>query len=272
MATRRERPRKGTVLSICGPEGSGKTDLLLTMPKPLAVVSVDPNTEVIVEAAIADGRVKEDDIILHYIDTPAIAFSDQDDVQGEAETAWGELIDTLRPYINKDDDDRPWSVGLDTATDIDRLNVLAEFGKTDQISPESRRNRMGPVNSRYIGMIRSLQNAGVNVGLLHRVSEKWQTVETRGRSEERRERVEGPFAWERKGFKETGNICSLEIMLAHDPERSEKLPGQFGMQITRCTVRPILKGKEFWGREKLADGKRIRKPSWQYLMRQIRAK
>lgn len=265
-----DRPRKGTVISICGPEGCGKTDMGLSMPTPLAIVSVDPNTEAVVEKAIAEGRIHTDAVMQHYIDMPAIAFSDQDDVQAEAYTSWEEMISILRPYINTDDEDRPRSIVLDTATEVDRLNVLAEFGKTDQISPESRRNRMGPVNSRYIGLIRSLQNAGIHVGLLHRVSEQWASVETRGRSEERRERVEGVFAWDRKGFKETGNICSVEVVLAHDQGRSEKLAGQFGMQVRRSTLRPALKGAEFWGRHKLADGTtRIRKASWAFLMAQV---
>ncbi len=266
---RNDRPRKGTVLSIVGPEGCGKTDMGLTMPTPMAVVSVDPNTEAIVEKAIKEGRISEDAISQHYITMPAIAFGDQDDVKTEAEESWVELIKALRPYINLDDDDRPRSVLLDTATEIDRLNVLEEFGKTDQISPEARRNRMGPVNSRYIGLIRSIQNAGVHVGLLHRAQEQWATIETRGRSEERRERVEGVFAWDRKGFKETGNICSVEVILAHDQGRSEKLVGQFGMQVRRSTLRPALKGAEFWGRHRLEDGTRVRKASWAFLMSQV---
>ncbi len=263
------RPRKGTVLSICATEGGGKTDMSLTLPTPLAMMSVDPNTEAVVRKAITEGRISADAITQHYIDMPAIAFSDQDDVKGEAETSWEALIDALRPFIDADDEDRPRSVVFDTATEVDRLNVLAEYGKTDQISPEARRNRMGPVNSRYIGMIRSLQNAGIHVALLHRVSEQWASVETRGRSEERRERVEGVFAWDRKGFKETGNICSVEVVLAHDSGRSEKLAGQFGMQIRRSTLRPALKGVEFWGRHKLEDGTRIRKASWAFLMAQV---
>lgn len=263
--------RKGTAISVVSPEGGGKTSFGLTMPTPIAYCSVDPNTEAIIEKAIEEGDVAADDLIQHHLRYPAIAFSDQDDVKDEAQTAWDALIDVLRPYVKQDGDPQPKSIVFDTATEVDNLNVLAEFGKLDQISPESRRNRMGPVNSRYKGMIRALTDVGIHVALLHRAGDLWRDVEVRTRhgKEDRREKVEGAFAMERKGFKETGFITSTEIFLAHDPTRHEKLVAQFGMYIARCSIRPGLKGTEHWGREKQSDGTRVRRASFAYLMSQI---
>lgn len=266
---RSDRVRKGTVISICGREGSGKTDWLLTLPKPMTIISVDPNTEGIVEKAVREGRFSADAITLVHIDMPAIAFSDQSDVKDEAEASWTTMIDALRPCIDRDNDDRPRSVGFDTATEVDQLNLLAEFGKTDQIHPEIRKNKLGPLNRRYMGMMRALQDAGIHVGLLHRVYDQYRTVEVRGKSEERRERIEDPWAMDRKGFRDTGYIASIEVLLQHDQARNEKLALQFGMKISRCMLRPILKGQEFWGRERQEDGTRVRRAGFPYLMAQV---
>src|SRR5262249_55380948 len=147
-------------------------------------------------------------------------------------------------------DPMPRSVILDTATETYELGVLEEFGKTDQISPESRRNRMGPVNTRYKGLVRALADTGINVLLLHRVKRKWETREVRGRGQvvEQREEMTGPWDYERVGFNQTGNICSCEVFVKHDPARAEKLSGQFGMYIARTTIRPSLIGRDYWGR------------------------
>lgn len=262
------RKRAGVVLSLVSREGGGKTSFGLTMPKPILFCSVDPNTEAIIEKAIEADQIRESDVIAHHLRMPAIAFSDQDDVEKEASDAWEALIDALRPYATGRES--AGSCVLDTATELDTLNVLAEFGKTDQISPESRRNRMGPVNSRYKGMIRALSDAGLHVALLHRAADLYKSVEvrtTRGK-EDRREKVEGVWAMERRGFKETGFISSVEAFLAHDPERHEKLAAQFGLYVARCTMRPGLKGVEYWGRETI-DGERVRKASFPYLMSQV---
>lgn len=271
----RSSSRVGQALAATAREGGGKTEFGLSMAKPVAFLSVDPNTKAIIEKAISEGRVREEDVIQHYVRMPAVAFSDKDDVQGEASESWDEMIDLLRPYVKGDGDPQPASCVLDTATEIDTLNILAEFGKTDQISPEQRRNRMGPVNRRYKGIVEALMRAGVNVLLLHRAGDLYQTVNENvrvrggGDVEAKREKVEGIWALERRGFKETGFITSTEIFLAHDETKSEKLAGQFGMKIVRCSLRPGLKGKEFWGRQKLDDGERIRRASFPFLMTQV---
>lgn len=274
MAKRSRGQRAGICIGASAFEGGGKTWFGLSMPTPQAWLNVDPNTDAILDKAIEDGIIDADDLIRHPVRMPATAFSDADDVKEEADTAWGELIDTLRPYVTGDGDPQPASVIYDTATEIDNLNILAEFGKTDQIPPDQRRNRMGPVNRRYKGIVEALVRAGVNVALLHRAGDLYKSVIVRTRSgpEDRREKVEGPFAMERRGFKETGFITSTEIFLAHDPEKSEKLVGQFGMQIVRCSLRPGLKGVEYWGREKQPDGSRIRRASFAFLMAQVHPK
>lgn len=265
----------GLVLSVCASEGGGKTRFATTLPKPIAYCSVDPNTVPVLES-VFDVRhardIASDILTLHALRMPTIAFSDQADVQSDAETKWEALVDVLRPIVNGEADPMPASVVFDTATELDRLNVLAEFGKTDQISPESRRNRMGPVNARWKGVIRSLQDAGCHVCLLHRLQPKWENVVERGSRgvQEARRQMTGPWDFERMGHRETGFITSTEIFLKHDPEKSSKLVGQYGLRIERCTLRPALLHAEYWGRERDdRSGDRIVRASFPYLMTQI---
>lgn len=257
---------------MCALEGGGKTQFGTTATKPIDFISVDPNTRAVLEKIFKVDDISEiDPAILRYhpIRMPAIAFSDKDDVQTEAEAAWEAYIDLLRPIVAGTSDVR--SVVLDTATELDVLNVLAEFGKTDQISPEARRNRMGPVNRRWSGAIRAVSDAGVNVLLLHRLKRKWESKEQRGSggTSEVRSEMTGPWDYDRIGHKETGFDNSVEVFLRHDPTRSTKVSGQYGLRIMRSTLRPALIGTELWGRERQEDGSRISRVTFPYLASQI---
>ena len=261
------------VSSIVAGEGGGKTRFSLTMPKPLVIVSVDPNTRAVVEKAIAEGFVDAADLTVHHLKMPAIAFlSDKDDVKEEAEASWAAFIEILRPLVDGNPD-AVKSVSLDTATEFDMMNVLQAFGKSDQITPEARRNQMGPVNTRWKGVVRALSDAGVNVALLHRAREKWETKTQRGTrgAEEVRDKMTGPWDFERIGFKDTGFITSAEIQLKFDPDRegATRLSDRFGLRISRSTIRPAVIGKEWWGRQQAEDGSRIHAAAFPWLAVQL---
>lgn len=260
------------VLSAIAAEGGGKTRFALSMPKPLVIASVDPNTRAVVEKAIDEGFVQESDVTVHYLRMPATAFNDKDDVAEKAAEEWETFINALRPLVD-DNRDGVKSVALDTATEFDNLNILAEFGKSDQITPESRRNRMGPVNSRWKSMVRALGDASLNVALLHRGKAKWETRTERGTggTKEVRSEMTGPWDFERLGFKDTGFITSAEVQLKFDPDRegATKLADRFGIRIARSTIRPAIIGSEWWGRQKLEDGSRIHAASFPWLAIQL---
>lgn len=259
-------------LSVIAGEGGGKTNFALSMPKPLTIVSVDPNTRAVVEKAVAEGVVDEGDVTVHYLKMPATAFNDKDDIKDDAAESWEAVIDALRPLVG-DNPDGVKSVGLDTATEFDVMNVLSTFGKSDQISPETRRNMMGPVNTRWKGVIRALGDAGLNVCLLHRSRAKWETKLERGvgGSKEVRSEMSGPWDFERVGYKETGNMVSVEVQLKFDPDRegASKLSDRFGLRISRSTIRPAIIGSEWWGRQKAEDGTRIHCATFAWLAVQL---
>lgn len=263
------------VVSVVAMEGAGKTRFWTTAPKPIVAVSTDTNTEATVRDTL---KLSEDDVVLHQVSMPTLAFDDRDDVKEEAGEKWEAIRDALRPLV-KSKADKPATVVFDTAIDVYDMRVLAEFGKLDQIPPEQRKNMMGRCNTSYKGIIQAFKDAGVHVILVHRAKEKWadRTVHTTSGLKDERYRMEGPFDMEREGFKGTGFITNVEVLLAFDRTRGRKegldpkaaLAMKYGMQIARCNPRPMLIGEEYWGREKLEDGSRMHRVSFPFLMTQM---
>src|SRR5258708_11572730 len=145
--TRSTKPKRqgarSFVLSVCALEGGGKTQFGTTAPMPISYHAVDPNTEAVLQKIYGvDDLSTVEGLMYHKLKMPAIAFSDQQDVQTEAEACWDSFIDSLRPIVREETDTR--SVVLDTATEFDTLTVLAEFGNTDQITPHPRPTPTGP--------------------------------------------------------------------------------------------------------------------------------
>lgn len=245
------------VLSAVAREGHGKTHFAFSAPKPICYVTVDPNTEAVRDKLKDEGKLDPATVQLHTLETPAVAFSPRDDVKDTASVAWDAYIEILRPLVEHKGTPRAATVVLDTATELHELNVQAEFGRTDQISPNERQNKMGVVNTRWKGVIRALQNVGLNVILLHRGKDRWEEHEeitTRGRQMVS-SRIMGAWELDRVGFKYTGNIVSAEVLLAFDRNRERedgkvaKLADKYGLMIDRTTLRPALIGQEYWGRD-----------------------
>lgn len=251
-------------LSVTAKPGHGKTEFLLSAPRPLYTISMDPNTRFVMRQAKRDGRGT--DITTKYIIPPALAFDDREDVQLEAQDKWEEFRNHLRPIVKGEI--KVKTVGLDTATLLYNLGIISAFGKSDQIPVEVRRNMLGPINTRWQGIVDALVQRGVNVILLHRAKDMWidAVVETQQGTKEERKRLTGNFQLEREGYNGTGFMVSTEIHLAFDPARNgtTKLSDRFGMQIVRCQQRPGLVDRKYWG-TKTIDGKTIRKASFPYL-------
>ena len=114
------RSRRSFVLSACGLEGAGKTHFALSAPSKKLYISVDPNTQAVIEKYYDVNDVNEvDGDVIEYapLRMPAVAFSEKEDVQKEAEGAWESFIDLLRPIVTGKSDIR--CVIADTATELD---------------------------------------------------------------------------------------------------------------------------------------------------------
>lgn len=265
-ASKRHGPR--AVLSVIGPEGHGKTALMLTAPQPMVIASVDPNTQDVIEKTFGKpvDEISTDILTFHEIPFPAVGFEeDEDAIKEQAAEGIEKLIDVVRSISGSS----TRSVLLDTGTELNELNILEAFGRTDKISPMQRQIYMGKVNARFKGIFRQLKRENVHVLVSHRSKEVWETVTVKhGRNKGEEKDVKVPGKYERIGFKQMGNIVNTEVLVKFDPTREGKLAAKFGMEITRCMIRPGLIGKEYWGRVKI-DDEMVRRASFPFLMMQL---
>lgn len=267
----RQKGRRGprTVLSIMGPEGHGKTNLALTAPKPLIIASVDPNTEDVVckVFGITDVADLDPEIGVFYpIAFPAVGFEeDEEAIKEQAAEGIEQLTKAVRSV-----DESTGTFIMDTGTEVNELNILERFGRTDKISPQQRVFFMGTVNARYKGFFRQLKRMDVHTIVTHRAREVYETVIVKhGRDKGEEKDVKVPGKYERIGFKQMGNIINTEVLVKFDPKREGKLSAKYGMEITRCMIRPSLIGKSYWGRKTQEDGTVLHSASFPFLMMQL---
>lgn len=269
------------VLSLNALDGHGKTSALLTMPKPLALFHIDPNTEEIVNAALESGELNEGDVTLYPVPYPQSIFSDRDAVQVQARETWDEkFIEPLRTVLEDGD---VASIGLDTSTEIFELVMMADHGKTVQVLPEMRTK----TNYQFKGLLSALKRSGKHICLLHRLKDHWESkiVEGKDGETEVRNKVQGQY--EREGFNKTGFHVNIEACLMFSATRGGTTANRFGLRVHRCLARPSLVTAQMdqaefwdlddegwrWGREKYTDRKgveqRVRRASVPWLATQV---
>lgn len=262
-----KRRRRRLVASVIAKEGHGKTAFALTAPRPLLVLACDPNT-VDVVCSTFDVEEPEDldpEVVkLVEIPYPLVGFeTDEDGIMDDATKAWDVLCDEINDVLRGRSND-PTTVILDSGTELNTLNILKDFGRTDKISPNMRRSKMGKVNNDFKGIFRALEHAQTHVIVTHRCKAHWEAVEERTSKGVETKDKEVPGVFDRIGFKEIGNICNTEVLMLFDPEREGKLSNRFGIRLLRSMARPGLVGEEWWGRVDV-DGQKVRAASFAHL-------
>lgn len=239
------------VASVCALDGGGKTEFGARAKSPVAYFSVDPNTRETIQ------KLKLTPAVFKDYEMPSVAFGEKADVQKEASNVMDDMMDDIKQCVKPIAAERG-TIVLDTATEIFELALMADHGRSVQILPEMRTK----TNYKYKSLINGLKRSGCNVVLLHRLRDKYENKSVRTREGVKEERVKVEGEYEREGFSKTGFIVNVEAFLFHDPTRDKG--DQYGMQITRCTQRPILIGKDYWG-EQDVEGETVRASSFEFL-------
>lgn len=266
-----DRRKRRIVGSVMGKEGAGKTAFCLTAPRPLLYLACDPNAEDVVSATFEVDDVEDlDPAVCRFVRVPypLVGFeSSEEEIMDEATDSWNLICDEISDVLHGRSND-PATVILDSGTELNTLNILKDFGRTDKISPNMRRSRMGKVNNDFKGIFRALEKAQTHVLVTHRCKSRWTTEEVRTPKGIETKDVEVPGVFDRIGFKEMGNIVNLELLMKFDPDRGGKLRNRFGVQVTRSMARPILVGTEWWGREEV-DSTLMRATSFAFVGLQL---
>lgn len=251
------------VASVCGLEGTGKTEFGAGMPDAGGIdyFSIDPNTAEVLEKHQDRKRIRFHQFSLP---PPALTYDEEPkDTKRFARSQETAFLKALSPILRREYRKAAPSLVIDTATEFFALSLLADHGKTTQIWPTEAR---GVTNTRWKQLLRALKDCGCNVVLLSRLRDEYANVTVRkagGKVEESREKT-GDY--EREGFNQMGFYINVEAHLLFDPK--EKRDQRFGLKVRRCTQRPALIGLDWWGDQEL-EGDTVRSASFAFLARQV---
>uniref|UniRef100_A0A6M3KYA8 Putative ATPase domain containing protein n=1 Tax=viral metagenome TaxID=1070528 RepID=A0A6M3KYA8_9ZZZZ len=215
------------VVSIDGPERSGKSTLALSGPDAVAVIAVDVGADLIIRKAKAAGKV-----VIPYtgIEVPSISgFSSKkkgEDLYEEIRVDCQEQLEQFKTaYFAALAHPKVKTIVWDTATEMWELVRLAYFGKLTQVQS----HHYGPVNGEFRRLIKAAHKAHKNLMLVHKV--KPQYVDNKRTNK-----------LERAGFSTVGYEVDLVVRTAFDPDTKE-----FSLTVENCRQNPDLTGMQLAG-------------------------
>lgn len=201
----RETPRPLRIaLSTVGGEKSGKTHFaVMTMPDPLAIISLDTGADEIVDKARAAGRV----VYHHRILIPRFKVIADQKAQAAQRELYGPYWDKLRHSVDAIAAAKQIrSAVLDTFTEGYEVARLAYFGKLAQVKPQ----HYVEVNAETRNLVKGLydERPDLNLALIHKVKKEY------------REGKSGESNWtgryEMAGFGDINYIVDLIIHHGYD--------------------------------------------------------
>lgn len=201
--------QKRLIISIEGPEKSGKTHFALTAPPPIALIDFDTGLEGVIHK-FHNKEVYVSEYRLGLSLTPDAYLPTWEKVKKDYGMALSSK--SIRTII------------VDTATELWELCRLRHFGKLDKIMP----HHYSAPNAEYRELIRVAYNSNKNVILLHKV-----------KSEYVNDRNTGKLI--RAGFGDTGFLVQANLRTARDIENG------FTVYIRDCRQNPDLAGMDLLG-------------------------
>lgn len=215
--------------TVRGAEFTGKTRLLMTMPKPLFILTGDSKTVSTVKAYmdLHDLTLGEDVYLTHVMTKSNILPSLAKDIE--------QLKISSSENLNKFEQALEWaifnpsinSIGVDTLTFWVELAILAYFGRAEDNLPIRRR----PMNSRIAFLMDALKLCDKHVMLSEREGEVWETNE---------KGVMAPNGKTKsRTWKDVGYYVSTQLRL-HSTKRNDK--PYYLCDFVNCQARPGLMG------------------------------
>lgn len=221
--------RRRMVVSIYGPEKSGKNHFAFTAPGPFGFHSFDYGDEGVIEKFVR-GEVEgvppmDVDKAEYVLNVPP--DSSVDETSKAATPVWSAFTTNYAIGLAK----YRTSV-IDTGTDAYEIVRMSYFGKLSQVMP----HHYAPVNAEFKGLFRqAYSTVGHNLILLNRHKDEWLTKIVNGK--EKADRTGNMiFA----GY--SGTPYEVQVHL-----RSFKSAGEFGMEVVACRQNPNLEGMELSG-------------------------
>jgi hypothetical protein len=212
------------IFAIDGPEKSGKTNFVLTMPEPVAVINTDIGLDGVVQRWQDDKDIWVLDVDVSLQDLKTLTPRD---AAQEADKAWRKILKAYRDVLGE-----AKSVVFDNATECWEILRMARFGKLDQVKP----HHYGPVNAEYRDLIRSSYDQGVtNLGLIHKIKDEYTDDKRTGR------RV-------RAGFSDTGFLVQANLSCWRETGKdAAAFPDNFHVDVIDCRQNMEIAGMSLTG-------------------------
>lgn len=202
------------IMSVQGPEKTGKTHFACTAPDPILLLNTDMGDEGVVTEEKFPGRT------IYIVDiTPGSEFLAHKEGEAAYEQAWAEFTEAYH-----------WGLGscatvvLDKADQIWELARLKHFGKLSNIRP----HHYTEVNNTFRYLLKAAdRRKDVNLILIHNMKEEWLDERNTGRLI-------------RAGFKETGGLVQSSLT-------TFRRDTEFGCVVDFCRQNMELVGQELSG-------------------------
>ena len=210
--------KRRMILSIEGDYGTGKTDLALTAPGPIAFFKMDLNSEFTIARFAKNKKIYKTEYAIPRVDDPK--------AQDLAESAWRVFNNDYSKAIQS-----PLirTVVWDTATELWELVRLASFGRLTNIMP----HHYVAVNNAFRALIKAAFDSDTNLVMVHRLKDEWMNY-TAADGKEKGKRTGKK---ERAGFGDVGFACQVMVQTTFDPDNAES---PFQMKVLKCTQNPLI--------------------------------
>lgn len=230
--------RRRLVVSIDGAPFTGKTHLMLTLPPPACIFSIDRGLEGVVEDMEGEGYdFRGFEFEDFSLDRPPL--SSRLAVDHAKRTAQA-FVTSFRQVLKRKE---RTSLGIDTGSEFWQLFRLGDLGKLEQVPPM----RYVRVNRLFRDILNEVLDTPHNLVIIHREKDRYDTrlIETDTGVKEVSVRVPGEV--DRDGFKEIDGIVQVVVRGLRDGKR--KGTAGMGFTVRKCRQRASLVGKQYWGPE-----------------------
>ena len=216
------KPPQKLFMSVFGPEGSGKTSLLLSAPKPLVIIDLDMG----IRRAKAQGKVPKDVYLLQF-EMPVRGLDKKDYM-----AVWEKIIGKVNALIA---DSSVASIGLDTGTALYELCLLSHWGKAEKLMPIMYGAPNGSFRADLLNPLqRAVSSDSKNVIMLHWAKDEYEavlTAEGKARVDKSGDEIRAKTGYKiRDGWKGLG--ASLDLEVACNVEREKKKQAKYVCEVT----------------------------------------
>ena len=215
--------RRRMVMSIEGDYGTGKTDLALTAPPPIAFFKFDLNADHTLAKWAATKTIYKCEYDIPEPDDPKAK-----------ELATGLWTKFTSDYHRAIQSPKIRSIVWDTASEVWEQCRLAAFGKLTNVMP----HHYVETNNKFRRLIREAYESDTNLIMIHRLKDEWQNyIGTDGKEKGRKTGRK-----ERAGFSDIAFACAVMVQTVFNPEDSDS---PFQARVLKCTQTPQLTGRVY---------------------------